>query len=121
MRARSVSQHSQKALEFLSDSDYRNSIKESISGVEAAARLVINNEKPVLSDCLKVLEAKHGLHPALKEAFLKLYGFTSASGGIRHALTETGTEPTHAEAKFMLVACTAFINFLLTKAAELHS
>jgi hypothetical protein len=42
-----------------------------------------------------------------------------AVGGIRHALKESEPEPTHADAKFMLVACTAFTSFLLTKAAEL--
>jgi hypothetical protein len=34
-------------------------------------------------------------------------------------MTGTGVKPTYADAKFMLVACTAFVNFLFTKAAEL--
>jgi AbiJ N-terminal domain 4 len=119
---RSISEHSRRALELLSDRksrDYRNSIKESISAVEAASRVVAGKGKDTLGDCLGVIDKAHGLHPALKQAFLKLYGFTSDSGGIRHALTESEPAPTYADAKFMLVACTAFTNFLLTKAAEL--
>ena len=103
---RSISEHSRRALELLSDRkspDYRNSIKESISAVEAAARLSASKDKATLGDCIKAIDDKHGLHPALKEAFLKLYGFTSDSGGIRHAMTETGFKPTYADANLCLL------------------
>ena len=76
--------------------------------MEAAARLVAGAGKSTLSDCLNVIDAAHGLRPALKQAFLKLYGFTSDSGGIRHALFESEPEPTYADAKFMLVACSVY-------------
>ena len=83
-------------------------------------RVIGSKDKATLGDCIKAIDDAHGLHPALKEAFLKLYGFTSDSGGIRHAMTgKSGFKPTYADAKFMLVACTAFVNFLFTKAAEL--
>ncbi len=47
-----------------------------------------------------------------------MYGWTSDDGGIRHALMEGDTPPTFADAKFMLVACSALVNYLTTKAAE---
>lgn len=43
------------------------------------------------------------MHPALEQAILKLYGYTSDAGGIRHALTEESTVPSYGDAKFMLV------------------
>jgi len=114
-------QHLSRALELLSDRktpDYRNSIKESISSVEALCQAITGLPKGTLGDCLKVLKAKAPVHPALEGAFAKLYGYTSDSGGIRHALTEASEQPSFSDAKFMLVACSAFNSFLLGKAAE---
>jgi len=110
-----VRTHIQSALEKLSDRgkrDYRNSVKESISGVEAAAQAVTGKPKATLEDALLILKKEHDLHPVLNDAFRKLYAYTSDAGGIRHAMTE-GDEITFEEAKFMLVACSAFVNLVL--------
>ena len=61
--------------------DYRNSIKESISAVEAIAALITKKPKPNLADALVQLQ-KGGLHPALHKAFLAMYGYASDAGGI---------------------------------------
>ncbi|WP_052901719.1 AbiJ-NTD4 domain-containing protein [Pectobacterium brasiliense] len=117
----SVKTHLQQALELLSDRkqpDYRNSIKESISAVESACNVISGDEKGTLGKSLKQIETSIGLHPSLKNAFSNLYGYTSDSGGIRHALTDESAHPSFADAKFMLVACSAFCNFLWTKIAE---
>jgi hypothetical protein len=114
----SVGVHFQRALELLSDRanpDFRNSIKESISAVEATARILTGNESATLGDALKLLEREHDLHKALKDGFSKLYGYTSDEGGIRHAMLE---EPSLgiAEAKFFLLSCTSFVNYLKSRA-----
>ena len=49
----------------------------------------------------------------MKEAFGKLYGYTSDANGIRHAGDIGGPSSTFEEAKFMLVSCSAFINYLI--------
>jgi hypothetical protein len=57
------------------------------------------------------------LHGALRSAFEKLYGYTSDESGIRHAILEdpaVGFE----EAKYMIVACSAFANYLAAKAEK---
>lgn len=118
---KSVRQHLARALELLSDRkqpDYRNSIKESISSVEALCQAISGSPKGTLGDCLRLLKTKAPIHPALEGAFSKLYGYTSDGGGIRHALTDSADQPSFADAKFMLVACSAFNSFLLGKAAE---
>lgn len=107
------SAHLRRALELLSERpepDIRNSIKESISAVEAMAGEVAG--KPLLPEALKVLEKQRDLHPALRLAFDKLYGYSSDEGGVRHALTEEEARVGFEEGKFMLTACTAFVNYL---------
>lgn len=103
--------HLEAALRMLSDKqapDYRNSIKESISAVEAACRLVSGNRSATLGDALKKIQS---LHPVLSKAFNQLYGYTSDASGVRHALSDDSTI-TYADAKFMLVACSAFVSYL---------
>jgi len=110
-----VNTHLKSALEKLSDRknpDYRNSIKESISAVEGMVRIITEDEKATLGDALKKIT---GIHPALNEGFNKLYGYTSDKKGIRHALTERNSSVDFAEAKFMMVACSAFVNYLIMK------
>lgn len=106
--------HLRRALELLSDReapDFRNSIKESISAVESFAAITVGEEKSTLGQLLKRLETDFGLHSALKTAFSSLYGYTSDEGGIRHAMIELA-RPDFNDAKFMLVVCSAFINFV---------
>jgi hypothetical protein len=119
---KSARTHIENALKLLSDRkspDYRNSIKESISAVEAMCRLIANDEKATLGKALDMIETKSGLHGALKRAFDSLYGYTSSAEGIRHSLGLT-EEPSLSfeDAKFMLVSCSAFVNYLVAKTAK---
>ena len=111
-----VNNHLSKSLKFLSDRqtpDYSNSIKESICAVERMCSLIIG-KSTTLGEALGKLE-KSGLliHPAMKNAFEKLYGYTSDGSGIRHSGQLGGADSTFEEAKFMLVSCCAFVNYLL--------
>lgn len=115
-----VKMHLNSALEKLAqrpDGDYRNSIKESISAVEAFCRE--KTGESTLGKALSKLEQKNIIIPqSLKSAFSKLYEYTNhADTGIRHALMDDeGTyTPTADEALFMLVSCSAFINYLSKK------
>jgi hypothetical protein len=95
--------------------DYRNVIREAISAVESAAKVVSQNEKADLAAAIKSIEKAHGMHPAFKDAITKLYGWTSDENGIRHALLEASAAVDEADAHFMLVACAAFVNYLVSK------
>ncbi|MFP6582880.1 MAG: hypothetical protein VCD00_10035 [Candidatus Hydrogenedentota bacterium] len=75
---------------------------------------VTGEEKGTLGQLLKKLEEDIDLHPALKEAFSSLYGYTSDEGGIRHSATD-GKVIDFDDAKFMLVTCTAFVNYVRGK------
>lgn len=119
--ARNVKMHLNRALELYAqrpDGDYRNSIKESISAVEAFCREKTGEN--TLGKALNKLEKNGIVFPdVLKHAFDKLYAYTNQSdAGIRHALMDdTGVyTPKAEEAIFMLVSCSAFINYLNKKA-----
>lgn len=115
--------HLQSSLSLLSkkpSGDYRNSIKESISAVEAVCRE--KTGKNTLGDALDEL-AKRGVEipRVLKLGFEKLYGYTNDKDtGIRHALmdNEGSYIPSSAEAILMMVSCSAFINYLYTKMSK---
>ena len=118
--ATNIRTHLNKALELYAQrpvGDYRNSIKESISAVEAYCREI--TDENTLGDALKKLNSKGVLiPPMLKVAFEKLYAYTNQPDtGIRHALMdEDGTyTPALEEALFMLVSCSSFINYLNKK------
>lgn len=108
-----VQVHLRRSLELLSDRDkpdYRNSVKESVSALESLVGLVLGS-KGTFGQLMRKLEEEISLHPALKTAFSSLYGYTSDSGGIRHALLET-ENICFEDAKFFIVVCSAFINFV---------
>ena len=112
-----VRKHLDKALQLIANRDnpdYENSIKESISAVEAMCSVILG-KSGTLGSALKKLEKDNSItiHPALYEAFNKLYGYTNdAESGIRHAAEIGGANATFEEAKYMLVTCSAFINYL---------
>lgn len=119
--AKSISSHLKRALELLSDRkspDYRNSMKESISAVEAACQEITGKPGATLGQCLGLIKSKRNLHPAFEQSLIKLYSFTSDSGGIRHAMTDDAEKPTYADAKFMLVSCSALTNYFRTLLSE---
>jgi len=115
-----IKEHLDCSLTLLADRqnpDYRNSIKEAISAVETLCRMITKDEKATLGKALKETKKHIKLHPTLEHAFEKLYGYTSDEGGIRHALMDQpniGFE----DARFMLVACSAFINYLIEKSSK---
>jgi hypothetical protein len=85
----SVTAHLRQSLTLLADKtnpDYRNSIKESISAIESLSKILSGLPNASLSAALTAVDKQTKLHPSLKEAFQKLYGYTSDAQGIRHAL-----------------------------------
>lgn len=113
-----VSIHLKTALQHLSNKDnpdYRNVIKEAITAVESLCQEISGNPNATLGDGLKAI--KDDIHPALNKAFIKLYGYTSNADGIRHAMTEEDSLAQE-DAVFMVVACSAFINYTIAKQAS---
>lgn len=116
-----VSIHLKEALNKLSDKknpDYRNSIKESISAIESICQQITGERNSELGKTLKKMKEILPIHGALEQGFLKLYGYTSDGDGIRHAmLDEDNLE--QEDALYMLISCSAFVNYLLVKANKM--
>lgn len=116
----SVSIHLNKALELFADRkkpDYENSIKESISAVEAMCCIItgLDGKNATLGTTLKKLKEKGvHIHPAMEKAFSSLYGYTSDEDGIRHGGIDFTNAPSE-DARYMLISCSAFINYLAEK------
>jgi hypothetical protein len=109
--------HLENAARLLNDRkepDYANSIKESVSAVESVARQVTGNPKATLGDALKKVP---NLHPAMRDAWLKMYGYTSDASGIRHA--SDGMPVNVDTALYFLVTCSAFVSYLLSTTVQL--
>jgi hypothetical protein len=95
--------------------DYRNAIKEAVSAIESIVKQISGKESRGLEGALKELSEHIEIHKALQSAFIKLYGYSSDEDGIRHPILDQPNVG-FAEAKFMIVACSAFVNFLISKA-----
>ena len=76
--------------------------------------LILGTKKSTLGEALNKLE-KNGvkIHGAMKSAFSSLYGYTSDKSGIRHN-SGIDENTTFEEAKYMLISCSAFINYLIS-------
>jgi len=112
-----VRNHLQQALKFLTDRknpSFRNSIKESISALEALVRIKIGVKGKVR---LGTLFKQLNLHSSLQAGLSKIYGYASDADGIRHALSEESTVD-YEDAKFFLVLSSAFVNFIEAKQNE---
>ena len=107
--------HLRRAADCISQGDSPGAVRESIHAVESTARSFDPKAK-TLDPALRSLEEAVGLHPALKQAFSKLYGFTSDEQGIRHALIDSPqADVGQDEAVFMLGACASFSSYLARK------
>lgn len=113
----SVNQHIRKALAFYADiksPDYENSVKESISAVEAMCCIITGKDATLNKAIEKLKNSGVHIHPALEKAFVSLYAYTCDEKGIRHAGIDFVNAPSE-DAKYMLVSCSAFVNYLIEK------
>ena len=107
--------HLREAAQNLTAGRYADSVRESIHAVESVISVL--EPKGDFAKALSKLEAKTGIHGALKSGFNSIYGFTSDEKGIRHPLLEKGDPNVdEADALFMLGACAAFVSYLINKA-----
>lgn len=113
--------HLEQAVERLADRqnpDYPNVVKEAISAVESVCATITGEQNVTLGQALKKLESKGVvIHGSLREAWSKLYGWTSDGDGIRHGKIEA-PDADQALAKYMLVSSSAFVTHLIETARK---
>lgn len=119
---RGASTHLRQAAEHINAQQFADSIVDSIHAVESVARMIDPKAKRTLGPALDSLERAKLLHPAIKEAFSKLYGYTSDEQGIRHALLNKDSPDVDLdEAMFMFGACASFAAYLVNKQHKMQS
>lgn len=113
---KSVKEQINNSLKLLSDKenpDYKNSFKESISAVESLCKIILGEDNITLGQALRKIENDNNfnINGALRSGFSSIYGFASTE--VRHGTIEE-REIDYDLAKFMVVACCAFINYLIS-------
>jgi hypothetical protein len=114
-------EHLSRGLQLLGarpEPDYRNAIKEAISSVESVLKVLTAHDHADLATALREFARAHPIHGALFAGLNSLYGYTSNEHGLRHSLLDADARVGFAEAKFMIVACAAFVSFLITLSAQ---
>ncbi len=108
--------HLRQAAEQINTGQYAKSIVDSIHAVESVAREIAPKESKTLGPALNSLSEAGLLHPALKEGFKKIYGYTNDEQGIRHPLVDRDSPDVGLdEAMFMFGACASFTAYLVSK------
>jgi hypothetical protein len=110
--------HLRKAAESINSGQATDAIREAIHAVESIVRVIAPNKN--FRDALAALNAQIAIHPAFRDALLKLYGYSSDEKGIRHPLLESddATRVGMTEAVFMFGACASFITYLISRARQ---
>lgn len=105
--------HLRESATLINAGDWAGSVRESIHAVESVARQLDPRASATLGPALDSLRRRGTLHPSLEVAFQKLYGYTNADPGIRHALLDQHKASAgRDEAVFMLGACASFASYL---------
>ena len=109
--------HLRESAKHINLGQFADSVLDSISAIESVARLIDPRSSNTLTSALNSLENAELLnHKALKDAFIKLYGYTSDEQGIRHALCDKDSPDVGMdEAIFMFGACASFAAYLVEK------
>lgn len=118
-----INEHVKSAIALLSDRgnpDPRNAAKEAISAVEALCKKITGDNEATLGQALSKIQSgdPKPFDPHLEAAIRNLYKFSNSSSGVRHAHAEGKTQVGFDEAKFMVVACSAIVNYLVKHAAS---
>lgn len=110
--------HYQKAAQYLHRHpiDEANSIKEIISAVESAAR-VIDAKASTLGEAIKRLKRDSRFNAALLDPLEKLYAYSNGTALVRHGHA-AGERPSVAEAELALLVGVAYIRYLLEVAEK---
>jgi hypothetical protein len=91
--------------------DLPNGVKEAIGAVEQLARLVTNQPKATLGDCIKALRSAGRIEPPLLKGIEEIWGWASEKAGVRHGADQSA-EP--ASARYVVSVAEASVGLLLT-------
>lgn len=106
-----------KALNMRPDPDVENCVKDAVSAIESVGRIIMKDEKALLSDIVKEM-AKKGIIPKpLDQVIQKIYAYRGSEPGVAHGLVGP-SKVTIDEAEFVLAMAAAIIIYLVKKRSK---
>jgi hypothetical protein len=116
-----INEHIRKASNMLSQNgakDCKNSVKESITALETLLNIALGKTGITLGKAAEEYFQNQTAHDELKEAIKHLYKYTSDFEGIRHGNNKANGDVMFNEAMFVLVSCSALINYIINIESE---
>jgi hypothetical protein len=110
-------EHFEKALKALNtrpNPDVENCIKDAVAAIESVGRIIVNDEKTLLSDIIKEMAKNKVIPKPLDEAIQKVYAYRGDQPGVAHGLVGA-SKVTIDEAEFVLAMSAAIIIYLVNK------
>jgi len=110
-----VKEHIKNSLKHLSDKkepDYEDSIRESIHAVESLAKIITGKDKSLSG----LIQSLKDIPFNLREGFKELYNWSSKN--LRHGKSGKELPTGFEEAIYMMVTCSAFVNYVIAKYGE---
>jgi len=110
-----VREHIKNALKHLSDKkepDYEGSIRESVHAVESLAKIITGKDKSLSG----LIQSLTETHYNLREGFKELYNWSSKN--LRHGKSGKELPAGFEEVIYMMVTCSAFVNYVIAKYGE---
>lgn len=107
----------EKAIKHLNvrpNPDVENCIKDAVSAIESVGRIIVKNDKALLSDIIKDMVKNEIIPKPLDQAIQKVYAYRGDQPGVAHGLVGA-SKVTIDEAEFVLAMSAAIIIYLAKK------
>jgi hypothetical protein len=110
-------EHFEKALKALNirpKPDVENCVKDAVSAIESIGRIIVNDDRAMLSDIIKNMAKDRTIPKPLDEVIQKIYAYRGDQPGVAHGLVGT-SKVTIDEAEFVLAMSAVVIIYLVKK------
>jgi len=107
-----------KAINIRPNPDVENCVKDAVGAIESVGRIIIGDEKALLSDIIKDMVAKGTIPKPLDQAIQKIYAYRGDQPGVAHGLVGP-SKVSIDEAEFILAFSAAAIIYLVKKRSKL--
>ena len=107
----------EKAIKHLNvrpNPDVENCVKDAVGAIESVGRIIVNDEKALLSDIIKDMAGKEVIPKPLDQTIQKIYAYRGDQPGVAHGAVGT-SKVTIDEAEFVLAMSAAIIIYLVKK------
>ncbi len=114
-------QHFEKAMKALNvrpNPDVENCIRDAVAAIESVGRVIVGDDKVLLSDIINKAVRKGAIPKPLDQTFQKVYAYRGNEPGVAHGAVDL-SKVTESEAELILVMSAAMIIYLVKKRSQL--